>query len=337
MTVITPAPATDHHLYRNSIFENVIAGISLGILTGWCYILFLVIYPCLGYLIFFHQSPLAVAVLTVFIYLTMCPLDHTQQNWFMKSWFFQIWRNYFQHTYDCPMDELKKGQKYLFCEFPHAVFPMGQFLCAPVLDELIPRNERVCGIGADIVFSVPGLRQIMSWIGTRRATREGIRTILANDSHVTVLPGGIAEMYLVNPNVEAIYLRKRHNTVRMAIEEGLHIVPEFSFGNSRLYTILGGKEKTVGEEASLSNLISSFVFRLSRKLRMSLLLFYGCFGTIPRALPLHLVRGKVIEVEQCDNPTDEQVQKVLDQLIEAVEQLYKDKKPDWEDRPLVIY
>lgn len=361
-TAVIAAAPVDHQqrLYRNSKFENAVAGISLGLLTGWCYILFLIIYPVLSYLIFFHHSVIALAAATVLVYLTVSPLDHIQKKWFMQSWFFQIWRNYFQHTFDCPTDELKEGQKYLFCEFPHAVFPMGQFLCAPVLDQCLPRNESVCGIGADIVFAVPGLRQVMSWIGTRRATREGIRTILSSGSHVTVLPGGIAEMYLVSPTVEAIYLRKRHNTVRMAIQEGLHLVPEFAFGNSRLYSILGGKDNvknittTEGGEENISSggvgigiisslvdrltrIISSFVFRLSRKLRMSLLLFYGCFGTIPRPLPLHMARGKVIEVEQCDNPTDEQVQQVLDQLIAAIEQLYIDKKPDWEDRPLVIY
>ena len=186
----------EHKLSQNSPLVNLVAGLSLGLLTGWCYFLFLIVYPCLVYLILAHHSSCALAVLSVFIGLST-PLDFTQRKWFMKSWFFKIWRNYFQHTYDCSSHELKPGQKYLFCEFPHGVFPMGQFLCAPILDQIIPRGESVCGIGADIVFSVPVLRQIMSWIGTRSATREGVRTILSNDSHVTVLPGGIAEMYLV--------------------------------------------------------------------------------------------------------------------------------------------
>lgn len=336
MVYIKECDLVDQRLKKNTCLENLLAGIAMGMLTGWCYILFLVIYPCLVYLILVNRSVISVGILTFLIYLTLCPLEFKQQEWFMKSYLLSICRNYFPHTIDVSNKDIKEGQKYLFCEFPHAVFPMGQFLCAPILDKLLPRNEKVCGIGADIVFSVPVLRQVMSWIGTRHATREGIRAILSNDSHVTVLPGGIAEMYLVNSNEEAIYLRKRHNTIKMAIQEGLHIVPEYCFGNTKLFTLVGGKEKIAGD-STIANVISSFFFRLSRKLRISLLLFYGCFLTVPRAVPLHMARGKIIEVKQCDNPTDEQVQKVLDQLIKAVEELYRQKKPEWETRPLVIY
>ena len=36
-----------------------------------------------------------------------------------------------------------------------------------------------------------------------------------------IIPGGIAEMYLVSDKSEGLFLRKRQNTVRAAIQEGM--------------------------------------------------------------------------------------------------------------------
>ena len=36
-----------------------------------------------------------------------------------------------------------------------------------------------------------------------------------------VIPGGIAEMYLVSEKQESLYLRKRQSTVKAAIQEGI--------------------------------------------------------------------------------------------------------------------
>jgi hypothetical protein len=36
-----------------------------------------------------------------------------------------------------------------------------------------------------------------------------------------VIPGGIAEMFLVSDKAEGLFLKKRYNTVKAAIEEGI--------------------------------------------------------------------------------------------------------------------
>ena len=172
----------------------------------------------------------------------------------------------------------------------------------------------------------------MSWIGTRKANRAGIKDILNSGAHVSIITGGIAEMYLINPKEEAIYLKSRQKTIKVAIQEGLHIIPSYTFGNTKLFDIVGGN---YDDSSTTSN---SFIAKLSRKLQMSIIFFYGrYFLPIPYQQPLHIVRGKTIITKQEDNPSDETVQKVLNKVIKEVQRLYDSKKPSWETRPLVIY
>ena len=49
-----------------------------------------------------------------------------------------------------------------------------------------------------------------------------------------------------------------------------------------------------------------------------------------------MATGNIIEVTQNANPSEEDVQRVLDQVIAGVTMTYNTKKPDWEKRPLVI-
>jgi 2-acylglycerol O-acyltransferase 2 len=183
----------------------------------------------------------------------------------------------------------------------------------------------VCGIGADAVFHVPFMRQMMAWIGTVPASRQNISRLFAQGKHVGVCPGGIAEMFLVSETEETIFLRKRQGTVRAAIQEGAHIVPVFFFGNSRLF-------KVAGQSGS-----DSWLSRLSRRLRTSVVLFYGRHGLpVPLRRPLHIATGAVVAVQQCDAPSEEAVAEVQARLIASIEQLYRDKRPAWETRPLVI-
>ena len=49
-----------------------------------------------------------------------------------------------------------------------------------------------------------------------------------------------------------------------------------------------------------------------------------------------MVTGEIILIKKIENPTDEEINEVLDRVIIGVKKLYEMKKPDWEERPLVI-
>eukprot|EP01034_Spumella_vulgaris_P023350 gene23350-29563_t len=201
---------------------------------------------------------------------------------------------------------------------------MGQFLSASLIREIAP-GKMICGTGADIVFKFPVMRQLFSWIGTHPAKRSSFTKIFAAGHYCAVIPGGIAEMYLVNSETESIYLKKRQNTVKVAIQEGAHIIPAFFFGNTRIFH--------VAEKDGTDSLLA----KLSRKLRASIVFFYGRqYLPVPFRQPIHMASGDIVEVVQNDNPSVEEIQAVLDRVVLAVDKLYREKRPEWEKRPLVI-
>jgi 2-acylglycerol O-acyltransferase 2 len=300
----------------------VFAFITLGFLTGWYYFLLFLFLPLL--VIFtFRGSFSSGMILGYLIYLTFVPISHKVWPEFLDSWLFKVWRDWFDFSMDIDTisdGKTKKDEKYIFCDMPHGTFPMGPFLSTSLTREIMPGFQMIA-IGADAIFSFPVMRQIMSWIGTQTAHRKNITKILEGKNRLVVLPGGIAEMFLVSEETEGVFLKKRHNTVKAAIQEGAHLIPTFFFGNSRILQPLAG----VGQDSALA--------KFSRKIRTSIIFF----NPFPYRRPIRMVTGEIIEVQKKENPTDEEVQQVLDKLIAGVKKLYEEKKPDWETRPLVIH
>ena len=168
------------------------------------------------------------------------------------------------------------------------------------------------------------MRQVMAWLGTHRASRKNITKILDKWGRCAVIPGGIAEMFLSNDDKETCFFKSRKGTIKAAIQEGAHIVPTFFFGNTKLFKVVGGKGT------------DSFISRLSRKLRTSLIFFYGRFFLpIPKRHPLKMVTGDIIRVTKNPNPSDEDIEKVMSEVIAALEKLWE-RKPVWETRQLEI-
>lgn len=304
--------------------RHVIAYVSLGLLCGWYYFL-MILYPIL-FVALLRGSIISGIILATFIVLSIIPLPKTHWDGFIYGYIFDVWREYFQFEFDVSATQGKltaDDKRFMFFEYPHGIFPMGQFVSASVIRDITP-NKMICGTAADIVLKFPIMRQIMSWIGTRSANRKSISKIFAEGHHCAVCVGGIAEMYLISLEKEEIFLLKRKNTVKTAIQEGAHIVPAFFFGNTRLFNVAG---------ASGSN---SFLSQLSRNIRASIVLFYGRnYLPVPFRHPIKMVIGEIVEVKQNDNPTDEEIQEVMDRVKKSVEIAYA-KRPEWEKRPLVI-
>ena len=204
----------------------------------------------------------------------------------------------------------------------------GQFLSASIAHEVFP-DDIFCGIGADVVFYFPVYRQVMAWIGTFPASRKNISTILDSGCPCTVLPGGIAEMYLVNDKEEAVYLRKRRNTVKAALQEGAHIVPAFFYGNTCLFHQVGTDKGT-----------DSFLSRISRKLRASIVFYTGRnYLPVPLRHPLKMAIGEPVLLEggPNPNPSDADIDALLERVVVAIQELYEKEKPSWETRPLIVH
>lgn len=170
-----------------NVVSEAFCAVTLGLLVGWYYIL-LLSWPVLLYLAY-RGSSIAVALIIALITLSLIPLSHKPWKAFMNSWIFALWREYFDFSYDVSRTHFNFAEKkYMFLEFPHGIFPMGQFLSASVIDDICP-GQMICGTGADVIFYFPVMRHIMAWLGTRRANRKSIRSILSNGHQVAIIPG----------------------------------------------------------------------------------------------------------------------------------------------------
>jgi len=159
----------------------------------------------------------------------------------MYSWPWLCLRDYFDVEADISSIDLNKlkAKRHCFFEFPHGVFPMGQFLSASMIKELFGDEEMICGTGADIIFKFPILRHVFSMLGTRPVSRQNFKRIIDAGHHAAVVPGGIAEMYKISNEKETIYFKSRKSTVKLAIQLGTDIIPIYFFGNTRLFTVVG--------------------------------------------------------------------------------------------------
>ena len=164
------------------LLHHIVAYVTLGLLCGWYHVLLVVSVSMVALSAFYGPSnPLACCaaltpLMTLFV-LTFLPLTHEPWPFFMNSWIFRVWCDYFSVTSDVssvslfPGDTdtnhnegrgklLIQGERYMFFEFPHGVFPMGQFLSASLIEEILPGHV-ICGTGADVIFKIPVMRHIM--------------------------------------------------------------------------------------------------------------------------------------------------------------------------------
>lgn len=101
-----------------------------------------------------------------------------------------------------------------------------------------------------------------------------------------------------SPLSGSLYLKKHKGFIREAIKNGADVVPVFCYGNSKLFSV-------VGESSRLS---MGLLKRLSRRIKASVLIFYGrlCLP-IPIRHPLLFVVGKPLPVVQKDAPSKEEI------------------------------
>lgn len=302
------------------LLSDLFSAVSLGLIAGWYYIL-VALFFALSYLIAVRRSPyaaLALALLAVDATLPYAP-PPLAPNAFTRSWVFAAWRAYF--GWELVVEEpLDPAARYLLAEFPHALYPVGQLLSYGVIDDISTRH-RVAGVVASVLLHTPVLRHFYRATGTRAADAKSIQRILREGGNAAVVVGGIAEMFMETDDAERIFLRKRAGFVRLAIREGAHIVPVFFFGNTR----------------TMRKLHSPLLRALSRRVKMSIVVFYGRWGTpVPFRHPIKMVVGRPLRVAHNADPTDAEVEAQLALVVDAMAALYEKHRPEWETRPLVI-
>ncbi|KAG1673426.1 hypothetical protein FOA52_002191 [Chlamydomonas sp. UWO 241] len=292
--------------------------ITLTLYTGWLHILLAMLIGSLFSKICFGVTVLLFSTL-------LLPPKPVLWKAFNESWAFKTWREYFKFSYLFE-EHFHHDKRYIFAEFPHGVFPMGPLIAGSLSCVLFPDFE-IYSLAATSVFSIPGWRHFLAWIGSVPATTANFKRVLKKGS-VAIIVGGIAEMFLTSSVRENVMVRTRKGFCRVAVEEGVDggIVPVYHMGNSRVLDCW-----------------PQHFSALSRRIRAALGFLYGRFGLpLPRPLPIFMVTGKAIKVTKTakDDPGfDAEVDRVHALVVSELQALYDRHKAEygWANRPLVLH
>lgn len=218
--------------------------------------------------------------------------------------------------------EKDDARKYLYCYHPHGMYAIGLFSLvfqrASGFSALFPNRKGTLVGVASALLHVPVLGRLVSWFGFVPVSRASLDAACASDHDVALVPGGIAEMTLVqHKDVEQLFLDSRRGFIRLAIKHGRPLVPVYCFGENKIF-----------QQYSCFHRTRQW---LARKLRVSIVFFRGRNCTlIPRQVPLHVVVGTPIGVLQSDAPTEEYVDMIHRKYTSDLLDLFDRHKKDHE-------
>lgn len=92
-------------------------------------------------------------------------------------------------------------------------------------------------VAADAVFHIPVAREASLLSGGISASRESCRNALAKGNSLAILVGGSSELLEndCHSNRDVLVLKQRRGFIRLALENGVDLVPCYCFGATELY------------------------------------------------------------------------------------------------------
>jgi len=220
---------------------------------------------------------------------------------------------------------INDGKKFILALQPHGVISFCS-LCSWIN---APSNFRSIQTAvASVLLRTPILKHVMGIYGLTPASGSNVRSILKNGKGVSgclvLYVGGIAELFKSSRKEERLYLKNRKGFIKVALREGVDVVPVYLFGNTSVLTVV----KT------------GILASLSRKMGMSLTYFWGKFFLpVPRDEKLIYVRGKPLGLPHIVEPTNEDVDKWHEKYCQEVTRIfnsYKEKLPAYKHKQLYI-
>ncbi|KAJ3695657.1 hypothetical protein LUZ60_001034 [Juncus effusus] len=203
------------------------------------------------------------------------------------------------------------AQAYVFGFEPHTIFALGAWALTDRAG-LIPL-PKIKFLAASIVFHIPFLRQIWTWLGLVPVSKKSFYKNLAAGCSCITVPGGMQEMLHLDHNSEVAFLKSRKGFVKIAIETGCPLVPVFSFGQSQAYKWWKPSGK--------------IFYKIYKIIHYPVIISWGRFGTpIPFRVPMNIVIGKPIHVTKNTAPSIDEVNEVHAKFVAAMQELFEKNK-----------
>jgi 2-acylglycerol O-acyltransferase 2 len=290
------------------------------------------IFLTLGLVLTFCSWYTAPFMILYWIYILGIGVRHprNKRQWFVRSRFFKLFRDYFPVRLVVPKSVRKAitpTRNYMFCYHPHGIASFG--VVPNFATEANNLREILPGINIHVQtlklnFLIPFWRELIIWAGMGDASVKTIRKTLKGNPGESVLlvVGGAEEALLSAPKTNRLTLSKRKGFVKLALERGAPLVPVYAFGETNAYgnyadgrpwlqNLLKKMQKTVGFAIPLIKGRGYFNYN---------------FGPIPHRRQIICVVGHPVEIPVIEKPTSEDINHWHKVYCDALLKLYQENR-----------
>ena len=119
-------------------------------------------------------------------------------------------------------------RRYLAIWMPHGIVPIGPLCAGVYLERHWPELYGRFAV-APSVLRLPFLRQLLGIFDIDSAAMADMKSSMREGHNMSVMPGGIAELFLTDKEVERVYLRKRRGFCQLALTLGADVSPIYLY------------------------------------------------------------------------------------------------------------
>jgi len=228
--------------------------------------------------------------------------------------------------------EEEKYHQLILLFHPHGIFPVTSawISSSRMWKDLFPYLEVNC-LSATVMHYVPVMRDVLQWFGVCDVSKDSISNMLGMNRNIQIVCGGQTEMFESRSwDTDIRVVRKRRTGIfKIAIQNGLGIVPMYSFGETQLF-----------DNVYMPSIQTWFKNHLGFPFPFLML---GKFGLpIPRRVPVTLAMdAPVFPVKKNPTPSKEEISEFQTRYFAVLEKLFdkfkdqnghEDFKLDWIDK-----
>lgn len=223
--------------------------------------------------------------------------------------------------------EILNGKNYLMVFQPHGATSFAGILSAAALDLDFKGKDKFPTAVANALLYTPLLKHVLGIFGLISASKSSMQRQLKKpgpEGCVVLYVGGMAELFLSCENEEKLYLSQRKGFIKLALQEGVDVLPIYLFGNTTVLSVWK----------------PSLLASISRKLQLSLTYVWGkWYLPIPRDCKLLYVSGQPLGLPHIKDPTQADIDKWHAKYCQEVKRLfdtYKERVPEYKHKQLEI-
>jgi len=249
-------------------------------------------------------------------------------KWWQNMKIHRHFANYFPVKLHKTAD-LSVKNNYLFACHPHGIICTSAFINFATngtgfFQKYPGINAHLCTLVGQ--FWTPFRREWGLLHGMVDCSRQSVEHIIGKKQKgnaAVLVVGGAEEALDAHPGTHILTLRRRKGFVKIALQNGAHLVPVYSFGENEIYT------QTENPKGSMTRAIQTAFKRL---IGVSPPIFHGrgifnyTFGFLPYRKPMNTVIGAPIKTKRIPHPTIEQIDEYHEKYMTALNQLFEKHK-----------